>query len=292
MKELSLPKNWTHTHHESVPSTMLLCNPAALSPGHFHIVSADEQTAGRGQRGTIWESAKGMNLTFNIEWKSPEGPWPVANEQFLISEITAIAVLRTIDNILAAPAVSQAKGATTSSLLGVSEAKPYFSPRAFSELSKREHLRDATIKWPNDIYVGDHKICGMLLEHIIVGKRIESSIAGIGININQETFISNAPNPISLRQILGHNVSREKILEDFAYHFMDGIRLLRQGDYEEIENIFTARLYRRTGFHHYRDADGLFLGEFIGIARNGIITFRKQDGTLRDYAFKEVSYVI
>lgn len=279
MRPLHLPPNWHHRHYASVASTMLCCNPEAVEPGEFVLITADEQTAGRGQRGTSWESDYGLNLTFNIGW-TPSIPlkgggwdhWPAANEQFLISEITAIAVVKTLAS------------------LGVR----------------------GTIKWPNDIYIvpekshfrsnepspyggemeGGFKICGMLLEHQLSGKRITASIAGIGLNVNQHIFRSDAPNPVSLYQLLGHEVEREAILESFVRHFSDGIAMLQEGRYDEIEHTFTTLLYRRTGWHRYRDADGEFLGEFAGIARNGILTLRKQDRSLHTYAFKEVEFVI
>lgn len=290
MKALSLPANWTHRHYETVASTMLCCDPFAVEPGHFLLITADEQTDGRGQRGTHWESTRGENLTFNIGWRAslkplpppiPQGRklvasegaahWPAANEQFLISEITALAVARTLEDTLVGaspPALPQGKGAKVA------------------------------IKWPNDIYVGDRKICGMLLEHSLYGRNIEASIAGIGINVNQQFFTTlegreeGRGAPISLRQILGHEVEREAVLEAFVRHFMEGVRMLQEGRYDEVEKSFTALLYRRTSLHRYRDADGTFLAEFVSIARNGLLTLRKADGTLCSYSFKEVTFEI
>lgn len=269
MNALSLPRHWHHTHYDSVGSTMLCCRPETVAPGHILLVTADEQTAGRGQRGTTWESDRALNLTFNIGWQSPPlttdsddsassvaaTSWPAANEQFLISEVTALAVVRALQQQLP-PALA----ATVS------------------------------IKWPNDIYVGENKICGMLLEHSLSGRRIESTIAGIGINVNQPTFRSDAPNPISLRQLTGHDTSREAVLEAFAAHFSKGIEQLRSGAYTDIERAYTALLYRRTGFHPYRDARGPFRAELAAISRSGIITLRRPDGTLSSYAFKEVAF--
>lgn len=263
---------------------MLCCDLTAIEPGDFLIITADEQTAGRGQRGTTWESTKGENLTFNVGWKAPlqlpasppasEGAhWPAANEQFLISEITALAVVRALEDILTGR----------------------------HELSFEGQLK---IKWPNDIYFGNQKICGMLLEHQLSGKRIEASIAGIGINVNQCTFTTlegvdeGRGAPISLRQIMREEVSRELVLEAFVSHFMEGIRKLQEGCYDEIETAYTALLYRSTGWHRYRDAGGEFRAKFVSIARNGFLTLRKADvpeesgEALCTYAFKEVSYVI
>ena len=281
MKHLNLPPNWTHRHYDSVASTMLCCDTDTLQPGEFLLITADEQTAGRGQRGTKWESTKGQNLTFNIGWRPDHSlPWPLANEQFLISEITALAVLNALADSLN-PQLST-----------------FRSARSDARQSENFQLSPLTIKWPNDIYVGDRKICGMLLEHQLSGKRIEASIAGIGINVNQQSFLTEAGKsegrgaPISLRGLIGHDVERETVLEAFVRHFMEGIRLLSEGRYDDVERTFLARLYRRTGTHRYRDAEGEFSAEFVSIARNGLLTLRKADGTLHDYAFKEVVYVV
>lgn len=268
MKRLHLPSNWIHLHYESVASTMLCCDPAVVEPGQFLLVTADEQTAGRGQRGTHWESSRGENLTFNIGWRTSgmSAHWPAANEQFLISEVTALAVAKALSDAGVCP----------------------------------------SIKWPNDIYVGERKICGMLLEHQLSGRCIEASIAGIGINVNQTSFATEAGHtegrgaPISLRQIVGHEVSREAVLESFVSHFQDGVSLLGEGRYDEVERDYTALLFRRTGLHRYRDSEGSFLAEFVSIGRNGLLTLRKasphlaasSDAALRTYAFKEVTYEI
>ncbi|MDQ9829531.1 hypothetical protein RFX70_12015, partial [Acinetobacter baumannii] len=63
---------------------------------------------------------------------------------------------------------------------------------------------NVSVKWPNDIYVGNKKIAGILIEHKITGMYIGNSICGVGLNVNQEHFLSDAPNPISLFQLIGH----------------------------------------------------------------------------------------
>ena len=72
-----------------------------------------------------------------------------------------------------------------------------------------------TVKWPNDIYWRDSKICGILIENRLQGSRIKDSIVGIGLNVNQTKFRSDAPNPVSLCQIVGHEVDRDSLLTDF-----------------------------------------------------------------------------
>ena len=77
-----------------------------------------------------------------------------------------------------------------------------------------------TIKWPNDIYVGDKKLCGILIENALCGPTIDTCIVGIGININQELFTSNAPNPISLKQLNGRDNDREEIFEEIYQNIL------------------------------------------------------------------------
>lgn len=250
-----LPTFWQHRAYESVESTMLCCNALGVEPGHVLLVTAEEQTAGRGQRGTVWESAKGENLTFSVAWRNLGVP---AREQFLISEMTALAVVRTVEEML--------RNAVC-----------------------REEI---SVKWPNDIYVGQRKIAGMLIEHSLSGSHIDGSMAGIGLNVNQKHFAGDAPNPVSLRQIAGKTFSREAVMEAFVRHFDQGISMLLKKRFEEIEETFASRLFRRRGWHEFRDADGAFVGRFAGIARNGLLTLEKKSGGSATYAFKEVSFVI
>ncbi len=65
------------------------------------------------------------------------------------------------------------------------------------------HGLEAKVKWPNDIYVGDSKICGILIRHSILGGVVSSSVIGVGIDVNQKVFLSDAPNPVSMWQLTG-----------------------------------------------------------------------------------------
>jgi len=151
---------------------------------------------------------------------------------------------------------------------------------------------EATVKWPNDIYFEDRKLCGMLLEHKLQGDRIAHTVLGPGLNVNQAQFVSDAPNPVSLRQIVGHSLDRMKILEDYLTFFFSRLARLQAGDFDAQHRDYCARLYRRNGFHTYRDANGPFDAEIAGIARDGRLQLRDREGRERQYAFKEVAYVI
>ena len=154
------------------------------------------------------------------------------------------------------------------------------------------YVDDITIKWPNDIYWKDRKICGMLIENTLVGRCIENCIIGAGININQQTFCSDAPNPVSLRQITGKEQEPVFILADTIKRFKDYYRKIQQGQTEDIVRNYRERLYRHNGFHLYQDADGVFEAEIHDVEPTGHLVLTDRDGTTRRYAFKEVSHLI
>lgn len=147
-----------------------------------------------------------------------------------------------------------------------------------------------TLKWPNDVYWNDKKISGTLIETSIDSKGIKTCIFGIGINVNQEAFHSDAPNPVSLRQILGHEVDKDELLQKVIEGFRRYYELLRRADYMDVSGIYHLSLYRRKGFHRYEDADGDFEGAFVEIEDDGHLILHDKQGVIRSYSFGEVKF--
>ena len=147
-----------------------------------------------------------------------------------------------------------------------------------------------TLKWPNDVYWNDKKISGTLIETSIDSKGIKTCIFGIGINVNQEAFHSDAPNPVSLRQILGHEVDRDELLQKVIDGFIRYYELLRRADYMDVSGIYHLSLYRRKGFHRYEDADGEFEGAFVEVEDGGHLILHDKQGVIRSYSFGEVKF--
>lgn len=157
------------------------------------------------------------------------------------------------------------------------------------------YVSDISIKWPNDIYWKDKKICGMLIENDLTGIHISRSIAGIGININQDIFTSPAPNPVSLKQITGLSYSPEKILASIMKRVKDYYALLQTKENSTdtyIANRYASSLFRKEGFHLYTDTNGTFLARLLHIEPDGRLTLEDLVGTERTYLFKEVQYNI
>ena len=142
------------------------------------------------------------------------------------------------------------------------------------------------IKWPNDIYVGDQKICGILIENRLQGTTIMDSIVGIGLNVNQQVFRSDAPNPVSMYQLVGHEIDRTALLDAFL-KALDETMVS-----ETVATDYRSHLYRRDGFYAYRDGHGDFQAKLLNVLDDGRLVLLDTEGNSRSYAFKEVQYII
>lgn len=155
-----------------------------------------------------------------------------------------------------------------------------------------EYVNGVEVKWPNDIYVGDKKISGTLIECDLQGKHISNCIIGVGININQTAFRSDAPNPTSLRLLTGKEHDREQILSGIIGRFQQMYDMLRQGDEATIRTSYMKNLYRREGMHCYADARGEFMAEVAGIEPTGHLLLRFDSGNVVRYEFKDVKFIL
>jgi len=149
-----------------------------------------------------------------------------------------------------------------------------------------------TIKWPNDIYWNEQKICGMLIENDLAGINISESILGIGVNINQDAFVGNAPNPISLKTITGKEQDNEEILTDILHRLSVCYDLLQQGDMETINNRYHDSLFRKDAFYRYSDKNGSFSAKIVRVEQDGKLILYTESGEERGYLFKEVQCVL
>ncbi|MCD8291302.1 MAG: biotin--[acetyl-CoA-carboxylase] ligase [Prevotella sp.] len=158
--------------------------------------------------------------------------------------------------------------------------------------SLAELVPDISIKWPNDIYFRDLKIGGTLSECNISGKYMKNCILGTGLNVNQRTFTSDAPNPISLHNILGHETDRKALLDMIIDRFVYYLKMVESNQLDELDNLYANSLYRRTGVFEYEDSNGKFMAEIVKVESNGILVLQRNNGIVNKYAFKEVKFII
>ena len=157
--------------------------------------------------------------------------------------------------------------------------------------------KKVSVKWPNDIYVGDEKICGMLIENQLQGMSFSHSVIGIGLNVNQEKWVGNAPNPTSIKLQCGKELPIEQLLDNIVAHILsdyESLCISPESAQKRIHDLFVQNLYRGEGYFPYVDAktEEAFQARIEDIEPSGCLHLKDENGTLRTYGFKEVKFVL
>jgi len=163
---------------------------------------------------------------------------------------------------------------------------------ALVDTIKQVAQMEASIKWPNDIYIGNQKVAGILIENSILGNQLDYCIVGIGLNVNQAVFTSDAPNPVSLKKLSGKDYDLEALLETLLDHIEQRYHELEINRKAIINKCYLDVLFRKDGFHTYKNEKEQFKARIEYINEMGMITLTDTTGKKRQYAFKEVSFVI
>ena len=155
-------------------------------------------------------------------------------------------------------------------------------------------LSDISIKWPNDIYCGDDKICGMLIENSLAGSRFSQCVVGIGSNVNQTQWIGNAPNPTSMLLKLDREIDPIAVMDNVIEVIIGYFEQLKEGKKAVIPVLYLNRLYRREGFFSYQDAENgkSFMARIKTIEPSGHLQLEDPEGSTYRYMFKEVKFVL
>jgi BirA family biotin operon repressor/biotin-[acetyl-CoA-carboxylase] ligase len=150
----------------------------------------------------------------------------------------------------------------------------------------------SSIKWPNDIYVKDDKIAGILIESSTMGEKIQYLVAGIGFNLNQEKFISDAPNPVSLKQLTGVEYDTEGCLDELSQCLDIRYEQLKNGDITNIKKDYIKHLFRYGKWSEFKAPEGTFRGTIKKVDEDGCLTILKRSGEETQFYFKEVEFVL
>jgi BirA family transcriptional regulator, biotin operon repressor / biotin---[acetyl-CoA-carboxylase] ligase len=152
-------------------------------------------------------------------------------------------------------------------------------------------VKEVHIKWPNDILVRNDKIAGILIENALIKNEIEHTIAGIGININQERFHSDAPNPVSLKIL----TKKEFDLETSLAGVLKCLDLrYKQLLYEKkpfIDSDYLSSLYRIDEWNEFQDNRGIFEGRIVNVTGTGRLQIEDRRSRVYEYGFKEVDFL-
>jgi BirA family biotin operon repressor/biotin-[acetyl-CoA-carboxylase] ligase len=153
-------------------------------------------------------------------------------------------------------------------------------------------LSEVKIKWSNDIYAGDKKICGMLIENSLRGMSIQYSIVGIGLNINQEIFPPDIPNPTSLKIITGKNFSIDDCYVSLCNSIESRYLQLKACHEEKINHDYLSALYRYNEMDWYEDIQGRFMGKIKDVDEKGRLVITREKGKEEKYMGKELKFII
>ena len=156
-----------------------------------------------------------------------------------------------------------------------------------------EYGIEAKIKWTNDIYVGDKKLVGILIEHSLSSTALRRTIVGVGINVNQTEFDSSIPNPVSMAQLLDRELDAEKVLQCFLKYLQCNYEMLRNGGKVELHDRYNSLLYRKNEYHTYALPSGeKFRAKILSTAPNGALCLEDEEGKAKEYLFKEIEFII
>ena len=155
-----------------------------------------------------------------------------------------------------------------------------------------EHFPQKTkIKWPNDIYINEKKVAGILIQNSISGTKIRSSVVGIGINVNQELFTSGASNPTSFKLESGKEFDIDKIIPSLCHCIENRYLKLKSRNLVPLQADYLKHLYRyQTEWSFQRPNGQIFKGTITGIADSGQLQV-ETTGKTETFGLKEIKFL-
>jgi BirA family biotin operon repressor/biotin-[acetyl-CoA-carboxylase] ligase len=156
----------------------------------------------------------------------------------------------------------------------------------------QEKCSDVCIKWPNDIYIGQKKTAGILIQNVLRGVEIKATVIGIGLNCNQQIFPPGIPNPTSMGLCGGEWIDLEKVRKSLSGWLEHYYSLWKQGHSEEITREYLSLLFRKDTLAPFAIPGGQeFLATIKGIAPDGKLILEKEDKSTESFGIKEVEYI-
>lgn len=238
-------------YFDSLASTNQYCELLDLSQvEEFTCYCAYAQTAGIGQRGNHWEAEPGKNLTFTLVLRPTFLP---VSHQFKLTQVLSLALCDWI--------------------------KP--------------QLKDSSsvmIKWPNDIYVGNMKVCGILTSLRIQGSFIAHAVCGIGLNLNQTCFPDWVPNPTSMKLLTQREYPIEESLDSLLSAIYRRYTALSMGG--DLNAEYLQHLYRMGQASTFIYHNHTITATITGVNSYGHLQLTTQEGERLSCALKEIAFVL
>ena len=238
---------------DTLPSTNQYCELLNLDETEeFTVIVARTQTAGIGQRGNHWEAETGKNLTFSLMLKPT---WLPVADQYQLTKAVSLGIVDCLIPLIA-------------------------------EGESRVH-----IKWPNDIYVDNNKICGILITHRIAGGQIVASVVGIGLNVNQEAFPSWVSNPISLKLLTAQEWALDEVLERLLKYIAERYEELQNSPIGALDAPYLQLLLRRGEEALYGYQEQTISATITDVNRFGHLQLVTDKGERLSCQLKEIQFL-
>jgi BirA family biotin operon repressor/biotin-[acetyl-CoA-carboxylase] ligase len=151
---------------------------------------------------------------------------------------------------------------------------------------------EVSIKWPNDIYIDDRKVGGMLIKHTVSGNQLLYSIIGIGLNINQEQFISDAPNPVSMIHYVHDPLDLNICMDGLCLNLDSRFDQLESGKLNFIKSDYLANLFAFRNYRKYLLENKLIKARITGVSEYGSLQLEGENGESLECDFKEIRFVL
>ncbi len=146
------------------------------------------------------------------------------------------------------------------------------------------------VKWPNDIYIGNTKIAGILIENSLIGSYLKTSIIGIGLNVNQEFFNSDAPNPISMKLVTGEEYNINELLPRLFEQIEIQYLNLKAKKLAYLKETYLSKLYRFGKDALYNVMGKTLKCNICDIEESGKLVLLTEEG-LRSFDTKEIEFI-
>jgi BirA family biotin operon repressor/biotin-[acetyl-CoA-carboxylase] ligase len=250
MKTLFIGRNAIHLSRVASTNSYASELLRQIRPVEGTIIYSFEQENGRGQRGSSWLSEPNKNVAFSLIL-TPS--FLHTQEQFLLTKITSLAV-----SDLMAEVLKNVNG-------------------------------KIRIKWPNDIYVNGKKVAGILIENSISENKIQSSVIGIGLNVNQVEF-DETLNAASLKKFSGKEFDLKEIV-DLLCDFLEARYLqLKTNKREQLHHSYLQNLYQINEWRKYTSGNETFEGKIIGTSTEGKLQIELLSSEIREFDLKEIRF--
>ena len=219
-------------------------------PSEGTVISAWNQTEGRGQIGSNWDSEAGKNITISLILYPTFLP---VKQQFLLNQAISLSIFDFISRFL---------------------------------------NTEVKIKWPNDILIRDKKIAGILIQNILSTNNFQTSIIGVGINVNQKVFKSNTPNPTSIKLETKKENDVKKLIGMLCYDIEKRYLQLRSNNFSIIQQDYLSNLYRfqEDAIYQLIENDEVFSGKIVGLNESGKLIIDHKKGQ-SEFSMKEVKFL-